>query len=302
MREILNPWCSGDLSDLATHSAKATILSWMSKANVSVSLRRLAGYHIKPGDKSALEYSRDAAAPILREIEGILIAIKAGYFRPDEARSKRWYGCNSIHEAVRLSAEFGRRVVAGKKVQPLGSTEVADPHNTEEEHDSWEFIQQEEAFLKGLHSETHDLEGRDDCGEECSDNTPIERLRPQTSGSHKVLSEKNSSESSGDQSSSSSSLDSDSLSTDRERRAAIDGEANARDLVPPSDIAGKICFRHKKSCKLHVVKSDSHGVMTFYCGRKAGPNHIRLDEAPAFDGNGCLVCFNYTSGPVNDSD
>ena len=116
------------------------------------------------------------------------------------------------------------------------------------------------------------------------------------------MSEKISSESSGDQSSSSSSLDSDSLSTDIERKAAIDGEINARDLVPPSDIAGKICFRHKKSCKLHVVKSDSHGVMTFYCGRKAGPNHIRLDEAPAFDGNGCIVCFNYTSGPANDSD
>ena len=302
LREILNPWCAGDLSDLATHSAKSTILSWMSKANVSVSLRRLAGYHVKPGDKSALEYSRDAAAPILREIEAILIAIKAGYFKPDKARSRRWYGCSSIHEAVRLSANFGRRVVSGKKIQPLGATEVADPHNTEEEHDSWEFIQHEDAFLRNLHSDLPDSDGVSDGAEVCPDDTPISRLRPQTSDSHKVLSEKISSESSGDQSSSSSSLDSDSLSTDIERKAAIDGEINARDLVPPSDIAGKICFRHKKSCKLHVVKSDSHGVMTFYCGRKAGPNHIRLDEAPAFDGNGCLVCFNYSSGPVNDSD
>ena len=291
LREILNPWCAGDLSDLATHSAKATILSWMSKANVSVSLRRLAGYHVKPGDKSALEYSRDAAAPILREIEAILIAIKAGYFKPDEARSKRWYGCNSIHEAVRLSANLGRRVVSGQKIQPLGATEVADPHNTARG-----------CISQKLHSDFPDFDGLGDGAEECSDNTPISRLRPQTSDSHKVLSEKNSSESSCDQSSSSSSLDSDSLSTDIERKAAIDGEINARDLVPPSDIAGKICFRRKKSCKLHVVKSDSHGVMTFYCGRKAGPNHIRLDEAPAFDGNGCIVCFNYTSGPVNDSD
>ena len=179
--ESLVTWCVGDLSDLATHSAKATILSWMSKANVSVSLRRLAGYHVKPGDKSALEYSRDAAAPILREIEAILIAIKAGYFKPDEARSKRWYGCSSIHEAVRLSANFGRRVVSGKKIQPLGATEVADPHNTEEEHDSWEFIQHEDAFLRNLHSDFPDFDGVGDGAEVCPDDTPISRLRPQTS-------------------------------------------------------------------------------------------------------------------------
>ena len=226
-------YCHRWLEQVATFSSEASI--W---------LREILN-HVKPGDKSALEYSRDAAAPILREIEAILRAIKAGYFKPDEARSKRWYGCNSIHEAVRLSAEFGRRVVAGKKIQPLGATEVADPHNTEEEHDSWEFIQHEDAFLRNLHSDFPDFDGLGDGEEECSDDIPISRLRPQTSGSHRVLSEKNSSESSGDQSSSSSSLDSDNLSTDRERKAAIDGEINARDLVPPSDIAGKICFRQE---------------------------------------------------------
>ena len=36
------------------HSAKATILSWMSKANIEIFLRRLADYHVQPGDKSAL--------------------------------------------------------------------------------------------------------------------------------------------------------------------------------------------------------------------------------------------------------
>ena len=64
-------------------------------------------------------------------------------------------------------------------------------------------------------------------------------------------------------SSSASSLDSESVSTDRDRRATIDGEVNARGLVPPSDLAGKVCFMNKKSCKLHVVKSESLGVATF---------------------------------------
>lgn len=103
-------------------------------------------------------------------------------------------------------------------------------------------------------------------------------------------------------SSSASSLDSESVSTDRYRRATIDGEVNARGLVPPSDLAGKVCFMNKQSCKLHVVKSESLGVATFFCGRKSSPNYLRLDETPAFDGNGCIVCFNYTSGPVDDSE
>ena len=40
LRELLHPWSPTSVRNLATHSAKATILSWMSKANVSLSLRR----------------------------------------------------------------------------------------------------------------------------------------------------------------------------------------------------------------------------------------------------------------------
>jgi hypothetical protein len=80
MRELLQPWSPENLNDIATHSSKATVLSWMSKSNVDISLRRLAGYHIAPGDKSALEYSRDAAAPVLRQIEAIFIAVRANLF------------------------------------------------------------------------------------------------------------------------------------------------------------------------------------------------------------------------------
>ena len=206
LREILNPWSSGDLSDLAKHSAKTTILSWMSKANVSASIRRLAGYHIKPGDKSALEYSRDAAAPILREIEGILIAIKAGYFKPDEVRSNRWCGRTSNHEAVRLSAEFGRRIASSKRKPQVLPTRSMDPRNSGEGHDSWEFIQQEEAFLNGLRSGGLQDDGAVSVGRDSLDDIPIEWLRPQQSPDvHEVVSAALSSEQSSDQLSSSSS-------------------------------------------------------------------------------------------------
>ena len=202
---------------------------------------------------------------------------------------------------MRLSAEFGRRIVALKEKQPVVQTGCIDPHDSEEERESWEFIQ-EESCLSRLRAGSHAV-GLGALGEESLDDIPLERLRPQTSVvDHEVLSDALSSDCSLDQLSSSSSSESDSISTDRERRAAIDGEANARDLVPPSDLAGKICFRRKKPCKLHIVKSDSCGVLTFYCGRKAGSNYIRLDETPAFDGSGCIVCFNCSSSPVNDSD
>ena len=105
IREILNPWTTLDMKDYATHSAEATVLSWMSKANVAnLSLRRLAGYHTKPGDKSALEYSRDAQAPVLHQIEAIYLAIKSGRFCPDAPRSQRWVGCRSLQTAMEQAA------------------------------------------------------------------------------------------------------------------------------------------------------------------------------------------------------
>ena len=47
---------------LTIHSAMATLLSWAAKAGLSLGDRRSLGMHAKPGDLSALEYSRDALA------------------------------------------------------------------------------------------------------------------------------------------------------------------------------------------------------------------------------------------------
>ena len=105
LREILQPWTQGPVRNLATHSAKATLLSWLAKANVEISLRQLAGFHVTPGDKSALEYSRDAAAPVLRQIEAAFIAIRANVFRPDLTRARRWQGAQTLEEAVKLAAD-----------------------------------------------------------------------------------------------------------------------------------------------------------------------------------------------------
>ena len=68
---------------IGTHSAKATALSWMCKAHAPGDIQRLAGYHVDPSSKSALEYSRDSQAPVLHFMEGMILAIFSELFFPD---------------------------------------------------------------------------------------------------------------------------------------------------------------------------------------------------------------------------
>jgi len=87
LRELLRDFePAPPLLDLGTHSLKATILSMMAKAGCSGDLRRLAGYHVDPQSRMALEYSRNAQAPVLHAVEGILLAIQHGLFDPDTTR------------------------------------------------------------------------------------------------------------------------------------------------------------------------------------------------------------------------
>ena len=100
------------MADIASHSLKATLLSWMAKCSCDEPLRRLAGYHVDPGSKSALEYSRDAQAPVLYALEGILLIIREGLFKPDLSRAKRWTRseCKSLHDAMNFLAAKKRVV------------------------------------------------------------------------------------------------------------------------------------------------------------------------------------------------
>ena len=76
--------------DIGTHSLKATWLSILAKAGCDGDLRRLAGYHTDPSAKMALEYSRDAQAPVLMAMEAAATAMTHGLFDPDVSRAKRW--------------------------------------------------------------------------------------------------------------------------------------------------------------------------------------------------------------------
>ena len=290
LRELLGPWTEGPLKDLATHSAKATVLAWLAKANVDIALRRLAGYHVTPGDKSALEYSRDAAAPVLRQIEAAIISIRAGIFNPDVPRSQRWSGAYTLDEAVKHAASILKSHVKPQKRKRVSSS----------------------ALLKFDLNTTLDEEPQPDgasLGEELPsfhDDVTLAELKELTLKqleSQQIVSElENASDVSDTHESVESSTDCDSGSDDADRQVLINGEKNAKDLVAPSDLASKICFRHVKSQKLHFVERSNGDVRIFRCGRKCNENYERLETVPAFAARGCMSCFGWNDKKSEVSD
>ena len=108
---------------LGTHSAKATLLSWMCKAHAQPDIQRLAGYHVDPNSKSALEYSRDGQAPVVHFLEGLLLAIYSGKFLPDSTRAGRWVGCRSLEQALDLLA---RRRSTDEGLDAFGTDGASD--------------------------------------------------------------------------------------------------------------------------------------------------------------------------------
>ena len=70
-----------------THSLKATLLAWSSKAGLSHDDRRLLGYHMSSSDASLLVHSRDAMAGPLRSLCQLISQVVSGEFNPDATRS-----------------------------------------------------------------------------------------------------------------------------------------------------------------------------------------------------------------------
>ena len=134
------------------------------------------------------------------------------------------------------------------------------------------------------------------------DTTLLELKKHSLDSFHSVLAhDMDASDISDDASSRESSSDSDSASEDLERRALLDGERNAVDLVAPSDLANKECFKHKRSQKLHLVGRTSFGNKFFKCGRKCNENYDGLSTVPAFAAHGCITCFGWSQKPASDS-
>jgi hypothetical protein len=84
---ILNGYKRDNVINVSSHSLKATLLSWLAKAGVSLQVRQILGYHVTGSSQSALRYSRDELASPLRELDRVLEMIRSGQFKPDASRS-----------------------------------------------------------------------------------------------------------------------------------------------------------------------------------------------------------------------
>ena len=81
---------AAELTNIGSHSCKATVLSIAAKAGLSRDTRRTLGGHATPGDNSVDVYSRDALAAPLLEVGLLFMKIRAKLFDPDSSRSGRW--------------------------------------------------------------------------------------------------------------------------------------------------------------------------------------------------------------------
>ena len=143
--------------DVGSHSCKATLLSWCSKAGVSQPNRLLLGYHVNGTSKTMLHYSRDALSGPLRSLNRVLAAVVAKRFFPDLTRSgyfaqpavKRV----KLHEAASSSeavvARVGNDESVEKPEQPFESSSSSSSESSSEESSCDETLIAAEGLQKG---------------------------------------------------------------------------------------------------------------------------------------------------------
>ena len=85
---------------VSSHSLKATVLSWASKACMSASDRAVLGRHSSAYGESSAVYARDLAIGAVSRLQEVLNSICSGKFCPDAARSGYYPAQPQVHEAV----------------------------------------------------------------------------------------------------------------------------------------------------------------------------------------------------------
>ena len=89
-----------DVLEIGTHSCKATLLSWVAKWGMKEEYRRRLGGHARPGERSILEYSRDALSVPLERLDELLVGVRLKRFKPDSTRPGRRGVFPSVAERI----------------------------------------------------------------------------------------------------------------------------------------------------------------------------------------------------------
>ena len=270
--------------NVGTHSAKATLLSMAAKAHVPLKMRRMLGYHAKPGERMALEYSRDAMSEPLAWLQAVIHAVAARHFLPDETRSGRW----------KPGAKLSDFMVASETNPVTPGLTPGEAANIEQPQ-----VGQEQDVTVGLDWEFDDAGAADQAGGGRSQSVDgFEPLRPELSpglpGGPAGL--QASTTSSGSSSSGEESVDSDS-GNDLESTAELQNAAEivARTLRPrgPAKKSSQIWVKHAKRGTYHLMRLGS--TLTLACGRSFVTERFNLlDSPPEFQEPKCEHCFGST--------
>lgn len=110
---------------LSSHSLKATVLSWASKACMSASDRAILGRHSSAYGESSAVYARDLAIGAVSRLQDVIKNICAGKFCPDSARSGYFPVQLQLDEAEPSTA---------KDSSLAGAVVKVEDELTEEEH------------------------------------------------------------------------------------------------------------------------------------------------------------------------
>ena len=265
MRELLRNFLPAPpLAEIATHSLKATILSMMAKAGCDGGLRRLAGYHVDPTSRMALEYSRDAQAPVLHSIEAICLAVQNGLFDPDAPRSRRWprLGCRTLEQAMSV---LSRRSEESSWYEVRNLDHAESPEPSGEGFDEWSAIESKP------YSPSEGEPAGDDDGDTLSSlSDPDERPEFCNNDGN-----------------------TDSEEQEAEVAGPIVGEGLARDLA--QHIQDRV-YKHRFSGCCHLAKdgladpSDGEAIV-LKCGKLASKNFEEVPLAGNFLPYKCSRCF-----------
>ena len=114
LREVLRA-AGFDGVDKASHSAKATLLSWCAKAGVDPPTRLTLGYHVGASSNTLLHYSRDALSGPLRTLNKVINAVISKRFDPDVSRSGYFPSLDSsrVSKKPKLDADARDNVTGG---------------------------------------------------------------------------------------------------------------------------------------------------------------------------------------------
>ena len=136
------------LSQLGTHSLKATLLTWAQRSPVvpfKMWERKLMGHHSLGKERSALTYSRQAYATLMGKVKAMMESIVAGSFDPDMCAAGRVaqvaasYRAKGIDEVQRVVRGHGDEAA---EAEASGSSDPAEPRDHSSRSSSGESARQ----------------------------------------------------------------------------------------------------------------------------------------------------------------